>query len=279
MSLELLGQIAHVSLQEAPKLCRRKFGVPPGGPYDVEAWTLANILAGNREPQAALEIAFGELRAKVLEACRITVLGAKCGLDGVPSLTATFHASKGQLLSIEPPFRARTYLAVAGGWINSDERTFEPGLAESQEPLLRTIGVPAKPGEISVIPFRSAAPLDGQTFAVTTKLDRKGIRLEGASRSRGANGVSEPTVFGAIQATHDGQLIILGPDGPTVGGYPTQAVVARCDLDALGRLRPGDTVTFRSVTTDQAHELWLFRKSEFESRASKLRAQFKDLRS
>jgi allophanate hydrolase subunit 2 len=45
----------------------------------------------------------------------------------------------------------------------------------------------------------------------------------------------------------DGQPIILGPDAPVTGGYPVIAVVVDADLDAVGQLRPGDTVRFASA--------------------------------
>jgi antagonist of KipI len=55
-----------------------------------------------------------------------------------------------------------------------------------------------------------------------------------------------------VQVTPDGQCIVLGVDGQTIGGYPKIAQVIQADLDALGQLRPGDTITFRKVTLEDA---------------------------
>lgn len=49
---------------------------------------------------------------------------------------------------------------------------------------------------------------------------------------------------------------ILGPDGPTSGGFTVIATVAHAALWKLGQLRPGlDTVRFREVDLDQADAL------------------------
>ena len=50
---------------------------------------------------------------------------------------------------------------------------------------------------------------------------------------------SEPAIPGAIQIPPSGGPIVLGPDGPTIGGYPKVAVVIDADLDRLGRAGPG----------------------------------------
>ncbi len=52
------------------------------------------------------------------------------------------------------------------------------------------------------------------------------------------------------------QGVILGPDGPTAGGFVVAATVIHADLWKLGQLRPvGDTVRFREVGIEEAVEL------------------------
>ncbi|MEV6235463.1 urea carboxylase [Lentzea sp. NPDC051838] len=55
-----------------------------------------------------------------------------------------------------------------------------------------------------------------------------------------------PYAVGAIDFTGD-TPVILGPDGPSLGGFVCPAVVASGDLWKLGQLRPGDTVRFVRV--------------------------------
>lgn len=95
-------------------------------------------------------------------------------------------------------------------------------------------------------------------FRVGTRSDRVGVRLEdGALALRHDAGALDPEAMhpGAIQATPDGTLVALGPDGAPTGGYPVVASVIGVDLDALGQLRPGRMARLERVTLDRAREL------------------------
>ncbi|MFL6059842.1 MAG: urea carboxylase [Marmoricola sp.] len=63
-----------------------------------------------------------------------------------------------------------------------------------------------------------------------------------------------PYAVGAIDFTGD-TPIILGPDGPSLGGFVCPAVVASGELWKLGQLRPGDTVRFVPVREEDAAAL------------------------
>src|SRR5262249_36979056 len=93
-------------------------------------------------------------------------------------------------------------------------------------------------------------------FEVSPSSDRMGLRLRGEplpfpSREM----VSEPVCPGTVQVTRDGQCIILGVDGQTIGGYPMIAHVIGADLERVGQLRPGERVAFETVTLERAGEL------------------------
>jgi antagonist of KipI len=65
---------------------------------------------------------------------------------------------------------------------------------------------------------------------------------------------------GTIQVPPDGQLIVLGADAQTIGGYPQLAHVITVDLPLLAQLRPGDMVRFSEVSLAEAHRLVLARE-------------------
>ena len=44
------------------------------------------------------------------------------------------------------------------------------------------------------------------------------------------------------------------PDGPTTGGYPKIAAVARPDLRRLAQARRAEAIRFRAVEWEHAHE-------------------------
>jgi len=86
---------------------------------------------------------------------------------------------------------------------------------------------------------------------------RTGVRLIGPApawaRADGGEAGLHPSnihdnayAVGAIDFTGD-MPILLGPDGPSLGGFVCPAVVAQDELWKLGQLRPGDRVRFRPV--------------------------------
>jgi urea carboxylase len=86
---------------------------------------------------------------------------------------------------------------------------------------------------------------------------RTGVRLIGpapkwARRDGGEAGLHPSNLHdnayavGAIDFTGD-MPIILGPDGPSLGGFVCPAVMARDELWKLGQFKPGDTIRFHAV--------------------------------
>jgi urea carboxylase len=83
---------------------------------------------------------------------------------------------------------------------------------------------------------------------------RTGVRLIGPAprwaRPDGGEAGLHPSnihdnayAIGAIDYTGD-MPVILGPDGPSLGGFVCPAVITRKDLWKIGQLRPGDTIRF-----------------------------------
>ena len=94
--------------------------------------------------------------------------------------------------------------------------------------------------------------------------DRTGVRLLGpkpewARKDGGEAGLHPSNIhdnayaIGSIDFTGD-MPIILGPDGPSLGGFVCPAVVVAAELWKLGQLKAGDTVQFRRITERQAQE-------------------------
>lgn len=90
------------------------------------------------------------------------------------------------------------------------------------------------------------------TWKVGTMADRTGVRLEGATpkwaRDSGgdagldpSNVTETPYALGAIMVSGD-TPIIVGPDGPSLGGFAAPLCVAIRDRWKIGQLRPGDHV-------------------------------------
>jgi biotin-dependent carboxylase-like uncharacterized protein len=92
------------------------------------------------------------------------------------------------------------------------------------------------------------------TYTVTKEADRMGIRLDGETveHTRGADIASEGVVTGSIQVPGNGKPIILMADRQTTGGYTKIATVISADLARVGRMKPGDTLSFARVEVAEA---------------------------
>jgi urea carboxylase len=92
--------------------------------------------------------------------------------------------------------------------------------------------------------------------------NRTGVRLVGpkphwARRDGGEAGLhpsnihDKPYEIGALDFTGD-MPIILGPDGPSLGGFVCPFVVIAADLWKIGQLAPGDRIRFEQVSLADA---------------------------
>jgi antagonist of KipI len=266
----------------------RSLGVPVGGAADRTSYLVGNALVGNGPDAAALEIT---LSGPTLEAtCELAcvVYGAPFDLDNDrQSLRAgkTFTLRAGEALRIGgTPEGARAYLCVGGGLqtktILESRSSLEPLAAGDELPclpgaiharfLLHRFDIPEEAGLLRVLDgaqsgwFKEDEFL-GQEFTVTPASDRMGLRLRGAPLTLpGREIVSEPVCPGTVQVTRDGQCIVLGVDGQTIGGYPKIAHVIAADLDRLGQLRPGERVRFRRIELAEATALYRRQQAELD---------------
>jgi urea carboxylase len=102
----------------------------------------------------------------------------------------------------------------------------------------------------------------GTDWEVHFNSSRTGVRLNGPkprwARTDGGEAGLHPSnihdnayAIGSIDFTGD-MPVILGPDGPSLGGFVCPAVIVSADLWKMGQLKPGDKVRFIRVTPEQA---------------------------
>ncbi|MBA4142674.1 MAG: urea carboxylase [Nitrosospira sp.] len=91
---------------------------------------------------------------------------------------------------------------------------------------------------------------------------RSGVRLIGPkpgwARSDGGEAGLHPSnihdnayAIGAVDFTGD-MPVILGPDGPSLGGFVCPATIIHAELWKMGQLKPGDSVRFRPMSMEEA---------------------------
>lgn len=94
-------------------------------------------------------------------------------------------------------------------------------------------------------------------YQVTPQANRMGIRLAGPviEHKHSADVISTTVTLGTIQVPANGQPIILLADRQTTGGYTQIAHVITVDLPLLAQSLPGHTISFQSISVQEAERL------------------------
>jgi urea carboxylase len=152
--------------------------------------------------------------------------------------------------------------------VGEDGGAAEPALAPEARPeLTKAWTIRALYGPHGAPDFFTPgdiAMLRATDWKVHYNSNRTGVRLVGpkpewARRDGGEAGLHPSNIhdnayaIGAIDFTGD-MPIILGPDGPSLGGFVCPMVVIQADLWKVGQLAPGDTVRFDLVDDATAVE-------------------------
>jgi allophanate hydrolase subunit 2 len=272
MMLEVRTLHGFATVQDGGRPGHMHEGVPPGGALVPELLARANDAVGNAHGEAGielvgamalvadarLEVATCDGEARVLEAGDALEI-APVGRDGA---CVRYVAVRG---GIDVPRvlggHGTLVVAALGG---HEGRPLRKGdrLRVGHAPALR-MRSPCPPdllGPIEVVlgpdedRFHPGArdALLGGPFVVQPRRDRMGMRLAGPLLERADRdaGFSAPMVRGAIQvpasspARGPHEIIVLGPDHPTTGGYPVLATVVGASLGSLFARPVGFPVRF-----------------------------------
>jgi allophanate hydrolase subunit 2 len=256
-----------------------RFGVPSGGPCDEWTAALAIKLLGDSTEEYILEIS-NPCRLKVLQTTPLCLFGAKGNHrlnDEALTPTGTFVAKSGDTLSLAPgPAQSLVYLAVPG--LHATSGNLFQALSKGQvirgknldsfKGVTVSLASESETIEIDCLLCADSQLQPGpyqksfQTNRIGTRLIGQGPQLPGYERSR-------PCVRGAIQATPSGELIVHGPDGPTIGGYQIVGAIAKADWGKFSQLGPLTDFSFRFVDLDEARRK-LIQRNELLERANLL---------
>lgn len=208
--------------------------VPLGTPVRARAGNVLRFTGRRAGLRAYVAIA-GGIRAP-------EVLGSRSA-----SLTSGFAGLAGRAL------RAGDFLA--GGLPRPARGTPQPTRPpESGAAVLRVVLGP----QHETFGAEACAAFLATDYTVSASSDRAGWRLEGpALPGDGPREMaSEGMIPGCIQVPPGGRPIVIGPDGPTTGGYPKIATVISVDLPRFAQLVPGEShVRFSAVSVAEAQAL------------------------
>jgi antagonist of KipI len=288
-SIRVIAPGFQTSVQDLGRFGYAHLGVAASGAADALALRAGNLLVGNAENRAALEMTLVGGTFEFETAAVVALTGSDFGA-GLPLWTAVDIAAGTILRCGAARSGARGYLAVRGGIrtppvLGSASAHLLTGIGGRalrqgdvlpigsdaiRQPRKQAVRPPTSEGTLRVTAGPQAAWFDdalyGAAYTVLEESNRMGLRLRGpAIASPPGHMLTEGVALGAIQVPPDGQPIVLFVERQTTGGYPKPANVISADLWRVGQLRPRDTVRFQLVAMERALELlreqeeWLYR--------------------
>ena len=290
--IEVIQPGALTTVQDLGRPGHESSGVSPGGTVDRHALRLANLLVGNEEGAAGLEICLSGPVLKFHAEAVVALAGATGKSQRVAAgETVDFSKLTGGV---------RACLAVAGGLrvplvLGSAATDLRAGFGGFHGRPLQAgdwldTGEPGRiprcgdwhggrAGRVIEIELRFLAGVQeswfsenarqrfrSEVYQLTASSDRMGARLAGAALelAEPREMVSQPVACGSVQVPPDGQPIVLLAERQTIGGYPQIGHVISVDLPKLARAWPGTAVRFREVTWEEAQELRRLEERDFK---------------
>ena len=293
MSIRILNPGLQTTIQDLGRNGYSHYGVSSSGAADDLSFRLGNLIVGNKENLAAIEMTLlgGDYKFDI--DANISLTGSKFDAK-IEGESLHFYKNipiqSGQLLSVGQSLQgSRCYLAVRGGIdINDvlsaktthltskiggvDGRSLKKDdvlIIGEEQKLLNPINI----NEILDINMSKLLIIKGlqsnyiskstwkiflnQEYIVSNLSNRMGIRLEGNSLKLDNENeiITEGVPLGAIQLPSNGNPIISFVEHQTTGGYPKIANVISSELHKVGQLKPGDKFQFELVSLEEAEAL------------------------
>lgn len=291
-AIEVLEPGTQSTVQDYPgRLGYWHIGVPPSGPIDDKAFRIANEIVGNAEDAAGIEMSLIGPVLKFHSDAVIAVTGADMGVPRWQPLSVkageTLHfravdgpGARGYLairggLVIPPYLGSRSTFILgkfggrqlrAGDLLRFGVETLTEPKACLEPPQYSNVWeIGVTYGPHGAPDFFTEADIEmffAQQWRVHYNSDRTGIRLLGpkpqwARKDGGEAGLHPSNIHdnayavGTVDFTGD-MPIILGPDGPSCGGFVCPATIVKAELWKMGQLKAGDTVQFIRINSEPA---------------------------
>ena len=267
------------SIQDRGRVGFREYGVPMGGAMDLQAAGMANLLIGNGQDAAVLEITLQGPKMRFSAPVQIVLTGAELSpqLDGKSIENYKPYAIEaGQVLSFGKRINGyRAYLAIKGGFQTEmlmGSRSWSPGttkfsrlekgmklpfleannLSGSSFSAVKADGhvtsavIEAFPGpEFELLKPSEKEALQKMHFSVAKESNRMGIQFQEKLDNTLEPILTGPVLPGTVQLTPSGTLIALMRDGQTTGGYPRILQLSEAGINTMAQKLPGEKFRFK----------------------------------
>jgi len=278
--IKVLKEGLFSTIQDNGRFGYKNIGVPVSGAMDQASAKLANLLLGNDESSAVLEMTLLGPTLEFMNDTYISITGAD--MNPVLNkqkvlLNETLLVKKGDILYLAHSSNGmRTYLGIKGGF-NSEtklgSKSFYKGITK-REKLIKndTIDIDEsssffkkigqnindfiinrksaikvfKGPEFNLLDSKSRDLIFNTDFTIGIN-NRMGYNLVEAVYNNISSIISSPVMPGTVQLTPSGKLIILCRDCQTTGGYPRILQLEKNSINCLSQKTIGEIVKFKLV--------------------------------
>lgn len=309
-----IERVGYAVIQDLGRPGLAKLGVSANGAGDQVSARLANILVGNEEKRAVIEVISSEIVFTADSDLLISVTGSATTvfIDDLPHGThETLVVTAGARVIVPgSEFGQRTYIGINGelqgnrilGSVSPDAfLEFGQRLINGSQLAVQTnFHSESNGNEFPVFRFSvthekyskrfnltaTLGPdisrlINGelafaQEFEVLPQSDHVGMRLRGSGLELDVAGeiLSRGVPIGAIEVPPSGELIILLRGRLVTAGYPVVAVLTKSSIDKVSQARSGDLISITLIDIDRAQTELLEVESKIASTKSRVANAF-----
>ena len=277
--IEVLQPGLFTSIQDLGRFGFQKFGVPHSGVMDRYAMRICNLILGNTEEVAVMEITMQGPHLKFNAATSICISGADLSpqLNGEPVLqNVEIAIGSGDILKFgkrRSGFRA--YMGISGGFHTQSimnslswyegltdifrlEKAIKLPYARGKSPdsethssvkinsdYLNENEIEVYPGpEFSRLTTAQKEQLFNSEFKTDEASNRMAVQLKEDLLNELPPIITGPVIPGTVQLTPSGKIIILMRDCQTTGGYPRILQLSEYGIQVLSQKLPGEKIRF-----------------------------------
>ncbi len=276
--IKILKEGLHTSIQDLGRIGYRNYGIPVSGAMDIEAAKLSNLILGNEETDAVMEITLLGPKLQFYNDTQIAISGADFSpaKNGFPvEMNTCIEIQKDDIIEFgSRKYGVRTYLAILGGFRTEQmfgSRSFYVGITKKEkissgdELLFKTKKTSGFAAEVQLnfnnSYFKKQTLMvdkgpefdllnDGQKQRLFAEVFTLGMNNRMAYQLKenlpnDLNPIISSTVLpGTVQLTPSGKLIILMRDCPTTGGYPRVLQLTEPSINRLAQKMQHEKVKF-----------------------------------
>ena len=279
--LKVIQPGIYASIQDQGRFNFRSYGVPVSGAMDQYSARLANLIIGNNEQDAVLEVTNNgifQFKKETTICISGADLHATLNNEQVPINQPVIVSTENILTFERPKIGFRAYVAIRGGFLNkpvlgsrslfnqitkkhylsADDEIFYEPFSMSSNMAFSHVKVDSnhftdhvldayKGPEYERLNLNQKQLLEQTEFTISSEHNRMGYRLTETLENQLGEMLTSSMMPGTVQLTPSGTLIILMRDCGVTGGYPRILQLTERSINKIAQKNTKDQIKFNLV--------------------------------